>query len=407
MLTVGSKAQVPPLDKCPKHYMLIFLGSAQSNMSTIFGNPDFVGIQKRYLWKDLEPTKDNYDFSDIWSDLNYLTPNGKHLIVAIHVNSHNGDPIAVPAYTQTAAYAGGIAQGNSAGEWIAKRWNTPLNGRLAALFTALADTFNLNLYFDGVTFDESAAPIQNCASPGDYTATGLRDGLMQNMKDARNAFAPGKVIIQYLNNFHCLTQSQQLPLFKSIDSLGAVIDVGVGGPDVVVGNYTTSQPLQKSYDGLMPLGTALQSADYGYVNPYTGKTVKAEEILRWAVDSLALDYIFWLKKSGDFVNDVVPTLANYRSQCLVSTSADNTLLSENTIFVSPNPSGGVYTLIWNISDDKSETIVYNVLGEKVFQQFNSNDRSATIDLSAQPDGFYFMQLTTQKEVFSKKVIIKK
>ena len=73
--------------------------------------------------------------------------------------------------------------------------------------------------------------------------------------------------------------------------------------------------------------------------------------------------------------------------------------------VYPNPSAGIFQLSTiNYKGPKVE--IYNVMGEKIFQSAICSQQYV-IDISSQPSGIYFLQLKTETESFSQKIIIQK
>ncbi len=78
--------------------------------------------------------------------------------------------------------------------------------------------------------------------------------------------------------------------------------------------------------------------------------------------------------------------------------------------VYPNPSSGKFTLSSEIT--KGEIAIYNVHGEKVFTStINHGSTSlttgqpSTFDISAQPDGIYFVRIQTAEGMLNKKVVV--
>jgi hypothetical protein len=78
--------------------------------------------------------------------------------------------------------------------------------------------------------------------------------------------------------------------------------------------------------------------------------------------------------------------------------------------VYPNPTNGIFTI--ECGETKNELIIYNVLGEKIYQsqinQLNNlptGQAGSTIDLSNQPNGIYFLQVKTEKGIVDKKIVI--
>ena len=60
-----------------------------------------------YSWNQLEPKKDQYDFSLILEDYEYLKSHGKKLFIQLQDVTFNPQRKAVPNYLLTKAYDGG------------------------------------------------------------------------------------------------------------------------------------------------------------------------------------------------------------------------------------------------------------------------------------------------------------
>jgi len=74
----------------------------------------------------------------------------------------------------------------------------------------------------------------------------------------------------------------------------------------------------------------------------------------------------------------------------------------NSISIYPNPTNGVFSIE---SQEKISSIeIVNLLGEKVYTELVSASQT-TIDLSKEPNGVYFLQLTTDKGIARKKIVI--
>lgn len=95
-----------------------------------------------------------------------------------------------------------------------------------------------------------------------------------------------------------------------------------------------------------------------------------------------------------------------------TTGVNEVSATNSTISVYPNPSSGKFTLSCHFeqSEESLPIIeVYNLLGEKVIAEtLRSTQGDNTIDLSSQPNGIYFYQVTySGKLVSSGKIIIAK
>ena len=84
------------------------------------------------------------------------------------------------------------------------------------------------------------------------------------------------------------------------------------------------------------------------------------------------------------------------------------LIDEQSMSIYPNPTNGKFTLVIASKAKQSQIEVYNVLGEKVYSITNSPINQSTIfDISSQPSGVYFLNIKTDKESFTQKLIIQK
>jgi uncharacterized repeat protein (TIGR03803 family) len=74
---------------------------------------------------------------------------------------------------------------------------------------------------------------------------------------------------------------------------------------------------------------------------------------------------------------------------------DNVTANPGAINLYPNPNKGIFTITFNkvaAQGSQAKVEVYNVLGEKVYSQLNSQQSAFNIDLSSQPSGVYFYKV---------------
>lgn len=74
--------------------------------------------------------------------------------------------------------------------------------------------------------------------------------------------------------------------------------------------------------------------------------------------------------------------------------------------VYPNPSNGVFNLVWETEGENNSIYIYNLNGAlvKKLNEIDLISNEKTIDLSDFPDGMYFIQLHGNNSVESVKVI---
>jgi extracellular elastinolytic metalloproteinase len=79
----------------------------------------------------------------------------------------------------------------------------------------------------------------------------------------------------------------------------------------------------------------------------------------------------------------------------------------NAISIYPNPAKDNFILQINKNIKNIEINIFNVFGEKIFIESNSNISSKRIYLNNVPDGIYFVICSDGNTQFSQKLIIQK
>lgn len=301
-----------PVKYHPGHYMLTYfeLKNPTNAFKLIQNESAFIGVQRRYTWKSLEPQRGVYDFSSIAADLNFLKslPTPKRLIIQITITGRDsfGNP-HIPNYLKTPEFDGGFytsARGNT----VTKRWNTAVQNRLIALHNALGARFDNEPYFEGVALEETATGIRPIEwTRANYTSEKMYAGLKRIMLGLKTAF-PRSVCIQYVNYFSGANAQDGTAKIAGLIQYAYEIGMGAGGPDVHVGGTEPSYKMFPKYAANMPIGIAVQYEDYDVINPATGRKVTAQEILNFAKNKLHVNYLFWLQRAPQFGTDVVPTV---------------------------------------------------------------------------------------------------
>ena len=94
-----------------------------------------------------------------------------------------------------------------------------------------------------------------------------------------------------------------------------------------------------------------------------------------------------------------------KSGCVAVPEAINNNQFDNNIRVFPNPSTGVFTIQTTNGEQLSGLEVYNTYGSLVYQIDGLKSTEATIDLSGNPMGIYFLKLRNNKKVYSRKIVV--
>jgi len=288
-------------------------------------HPAFNGAQIMYTWKELEPGKDEYDFSKIEEDMQYLHAFGKKLFIQLQDVTFNTQYKAVPNYLMNREYEGGVTlqyddDGNPEG-WVAKRWNAQVRVRFAALLRSLGERFGGKI--EGINLQETSIGVSH-TSDSSFTEAKYLNGLKANMSALKMAFPTSKSMI-YAN----FIPGEWLPwedkgYLRSIYTHGEKIGVGLGAPDLMVTRKgQLNSPLAMMHEGnyTVPIGIAVQDGNYvgktGADADYdeysdkgtTSRTNIVPMLHAFALDFLKVRYIFWVNQQPYFEEDVLPCFA--------------------------------------------------------------------------------------------------
>ncbi len=283
----------------------------------------FEGAQIMYSWPQLEPSKDQYDFSIIESDYKYLKEKNKKLFIQLQDATFDVKYRAVPTYLRSEEYDGGeIFQRDDNDKpegWTAKRWNKKVQERFAKLLIALGKEFDGKV--EGINLQESCIGVTSkydkSFSPALYA-----ESLKTNMLALKKAF-PKSVTMQYAN----FMPGEWLPwedkgFLRSIYKYGEEIGVGLGAPDLMMqkrGQLNHPLAMMHEHSYTVPLGIAIQ--DGNYIGTTNSDLVKQKRnnivpiLHSFAKDFLKVKYMFWVNQEPYFKQDVLPCF---------STSSDST-----------------------------------------------------------------------------------
>lgn len=310
-----------------RHYVFYGMDREQLHADSKFlTSKVFEGAQVSYSWRQLEPHKDQYDFSLIREDLALLSAHGKKLFIQLQDVSFRPNVIHVPRYLMDEPqYNGGADRQYDIKDddeehavvagWAARRWDPAVQERLHKLLNALGKEFDGKI--EGINFAESSVTFGATGRlhPKGYTYELYRDGLITNMKALKQAF-PRSVAMQYANfmpgEWRATNDKGYLvAVYRAARELG----VGVGGPDLMPhrrGQLKTSYPLIKESAGVVPIGIAVQDGNLEEINPATGKRVTTGELVDFATNYLQVDYIFWGTQEPYYSSEVIPFLGRGR-----------------------------------------------------------------------------------------------
>lgn len=267
-----------------------------------------------YSWRQLEPEKDQYDFSIILSDYHYLRGHGKQLFIQLQDATFDPDYLGVPAYLLAEEYDGGaVYQRNDKGEpdgWVAKRWNPHVQNRFAHLLEALGRIFDGKI--EGINLQETSIGVSHKYDPS-FSSELYVMAIKANMQALKKAF-PRSTTMQYAN----FMPGEDLPwddlgYLRSIYQYGEAIKVGLGAPDLMVkSKVQLNNALAMMHEGkyTVPLGIAVQDGNYIGETNTNNIRHKRDNIVpllhAFAKDFLKVKYMFWSYQEPYFHEDVIP-----------------------------------------------------------------------------------------------------
>ncbi|KKU80097.1 MAG: hypothetical protein UY07_C0052G0001, partial [Parcubacteria group bacterium GW2011_GWA1_47_8] len=331
-----------PANFHPGYYMLVGYNAGKYDFDMIKDNPDFLGVKKVYIWKNLETAENIYNFSQIEQDLAYLQSIGKRLWLEVQYTEwYGGASARVPSYMWTDSKYGGQApyygayQNPAGGPWYAVIWNANVQGRFAALYSALGKRFNGEPYIEGITLGETSMPT----GPS-YSATGVENAFKVNALAAKRAF-PDKTIIQQINYaaFDLQAFAQWL----------AGNGIGIGSPDTLLmpekGQISKVYPLYLPQHDLVPTAPDVQWGNYEHYNSLIGRPNTSAELLDGGVKATNPWYYFWVNREPYFTRDAVPAIRAYGQLPAAAQFYAGTVV--------PPPTSGYTAQYWNIPNTTS------------------------------------------------------
>lgn len=305
-------------DVAPHNY--IFFGEDRERISdtAFLSDPNILGAELTYTWRELEPSADHYDLSAIHHDLAFLRSHGKRLFLQLQDVSFT-ERIVTPDYLRAVpAYHGGIARkyeavaGDSAhfDGWVARRWDPAVRERFARLLRAIAAEFDGSI--EGVVLPETAVGFEGVMPPPGFSGEAYAEGIRENLSAARGAFQRSCVVI-YANFMpHSSVSGSGHAFLRSVYAHAESLGVGVGGPDILPYRpfpRSSSLPLIAQRPAGVIAAMAVQDGNLAERDPKTGHRITVAELYDSAVTTLRLNYIFWGTEEPYFTRDVVPFLA--------------------------------------------------------------------------------------------------
>lgn len=315
IMTCGSLAAADP-----QHFVFFNLDRERIRETSFLESEALVGAQLKYTWRELEPTRGDYDLAPILADLAFLKRHGKRLFVQLQDVSFRVDVPNVPPYLiEDPAYGGGAHLAYSEEEdpshakpesWVPRRWDPEVRQRFSELLEALGR--ELDGKIEGLNLAETSIGFGAPQFyPDDFDNDLYLEGVLEIMSAARDAFKRSHVI-QYAN----FMPGEWLPwddngYLKRVYAHAEENGIGVGGPDLLPfrrGQLNHSYPLIEARDDKIVAGLAVQWGNFDDLDPESGKRSSVEDLYAFGSKVLKLDYIFWGTEEPHYSEEVVPFL---------------------------------------------------------------------------------------------------
>jgi hypothetical protein len=288
----------------PGHYMSIRSRHRNPDKELPFidaiGNePSIQGVVVQWLWRDLEITKGNYDFSSIDTYLKKISslPTRKRLIIRIEERGFSSQTVtSVPNYLKSdTGYNGGeVPMANGV---VARIWEGPVMDRLIALYAALAAKYDGNPSVEGISMSETSIGFSTAyPAPATFSNGALLTQFKRHVIASRSQWRHSQVFVStnYLGS-----DAQMEDLIKTSVTSKAT----VGGPDVFTRAWVESgkRALQSDvivrgeagsdtdYRGNVAIKAEVQDTELGgYIATFT-----PAELYDVAFNINHANYIFW------------------------------------------------------------------------------------------------------------------
>lgn len=285
----------------PGHYVALEAG-ANLQAFPYLDEPAIRGFNIRYTWVEMEPGKDQYNFSAIRRDLAIAQSHGKQLIAFLTDKTFSPrSPHPLPVYMRPYALA------NSTGGITPKEWDPRVIEREVLLARALSREFDSHPNFEGIAWQESAPSIPRAElETAGYTPELFRDGLIRMLAGSSEALPHSRVF--WYQNF----LPMKMEYLREIALAVLPYRVVLGGPDILPyrTGLKTSYALYEEFQGRMKLSCSAQADSYRHHKDDTDNSKKGpfhqglqpihpdgyvtmEQIFEFGRDRLHLNYIFW------------------------------------------------------------------------------------------------------------------
>jgi hypothetical protein len=281
----------------PGHYIMLRgdvpIDQHMQHIAELTNEATIQGIMVRFWWYDLEPERDEYDFTLIDRYLQALRElnTTKRLVVRVMDRrfSTRRSLNMLPDYLlEDPVFNGGFVRSSTG--FAARIWERPVMDRLIALYQAIGERYDSEPLFEGAFTEESTLSFHAPNIPEGYSNELL---VAQYLR-----FLPAVKPTMPTSNLFFNANWIGSPILMS-QLVQAIHDAGVGGggSNVIPGRLTQGQQVL----------TGVYGADYRLQLPIANGVERAdlragftpEQIALYAYDTLRTHYLFWMRNDVD------------------------------------------------------------------------------------------------------------
>ncbi|MBY0413713.1 MAG: hypothetical protein K2Q18_06090 [Bdellovibrionales bacterium] len=268
----------------PGHYAMIpNYGNRDVILKELSDTPLIQGVQLSYTWRELETSKDVYNFTQIDKDIEFYGKANKRVVIFLKTKSFNTTSPA-PDYMNDYVYP---YTARVEGRNI-KLWMDETKIRLEALVKALGNKYDTHPMIEAITFNETSfgGVLTNLEIEGYF------NNLIYILEKSKLYF-PHTNVIQFVNFPRNVLPKLTEAMLKN--------KIGLGGPDtfpkdngLLIGAYT----YYPKFTNILPVTPSVQNENYVtqcFSCPPDPLTV--EQLYEYDKTNLHASHIFWSRTS--------------------------------------------------------------------------------------------------------------
>ncbi len=277
--------------------------------ATELKNSGVKGVVVRYNWKEMEPTKDGYNFTRIKKHLDLLHSVGLKMVIFVDDKAFSG-PTPLPDYLMANTDYHFL---NTEGSYSATRWNPYVLSRFKALFNKLGTELDGHLALEGVTYPETSTQLGSTTVPP-YDPVLYKEVIIDTLTAQAKAFPKSNVfwMMNFIpNGYHngvFLKNSETQAFVRDIANATMPFGVIMGGPDILPEDKSLVTRVYPFYDefsakGMKLFGSAQNESHRHLHSTSTGSAIYPTtfwtplEIFQYGRDKLHISYLFWNYKT--------------------------------------------------------------------------------------------------------------